>query len=170
MLRDRDAFLEEVHKRLLQAQQYAKRHYDEHHREVEFDVGAWVLLRLLHRPTHALASPSKGKLRPRYAGPFQIVERIGPVAYRLHLPAAARLHDVFHVGLLKPYNYTGSPPLGPAVLPPVQDGRLLPAPEQVLRAQLRRGAWRLLVKWQGLPEDDATWEPLEDFKALYPDV
>ena len=170
MLRDRDAFLEEVHKRLLQAQQYAKRHYDEHHREVEFDVGAWVLLRLLHRPTHALASPSKGKLRPRYAGPFQIVERIGPVAYRLHLPAAARLHDVFHVGLLKPYNYTGSPPLGPAVLPPVQDGRLLPAPEQVLRAQLRRGAWRLLVKWQGLPEDDATWEPLEDFKALYPNV
>jgi len=56
------------------------------------------------------------------------------------------------------------------VLPPVQDGRLLPAPKQVLRAQLRRGAWRLLVKWQGLPEDDATWELLEDFKALYPDV
>ena len=47
MLRDRDAFLEEVRKRLLQAQQYAKRHYDEHHREVEFDVGAWVLLRLV---------------------------------------------------------------------------------------------------------------------------
>jgi len=76
----------------------------------------------------------------------------------------------FHMGLLKPYNYTGSPPSGPAVLPPVQDGRLLPAPKQVLRAQLRRGAWCLLVKWQGLPEDDATWEPLEDFKALYPDV
>jgi hypothetical protein len=74
------------------------------------------------------------------------------------------------VGLLKPYNYTGVSPTGPAVLPPVQDGRLLPAPEQVLRAQQRRGAWRLLVKWQGFPEDDATWEPLEEFKALYPDV
>jgi hypothetical protein len=95
---------------------------------VEFDVGAWVLLRLLHRPTHALASPSKGKLRPRYAGPFQIIERIGRVPYRLRLPADVRLHDVFHVGLLNPYNYVGSPPSTPAVLPPVQDGRLLPAP------------------------------------------
>ena len=55
-------------------------------------------------------------------------------------------------------------------MPPVQDGRLLPAPERVLRAQLRRGDWMLLVKWQGLTEDDATWEPLQHFKDLYPDV
>jgi hypothetical protein len=74
------------------------------------------------------------------------------------------------VGLLKPYNSTGSPPSTPAVLPLVQDGRLLPAPTQVLRAQLRRGAWHILVKWQGLLEDDATWEPLDDFKTLDPDV
>jgi hypothetical protein len=166
LLRDRDKFLAEVRERLLQAQQYAKRHYDEHHREVEFDVGAWVLLRLLHRPTQALASPAKGKLRPRYAGPFQVVERVGPVAYHLQLPLEARLHDVFHVGLLKPYNSLGTPPALPMALPPVQDGRLLPAPERVLRAQQHRGVWRLLIKWQGLPDDDATWESLEDFKTL----
>jgi len=171
LLRDHDTFLMEVRERLLQAQQYAKHHYDEHHPEVAFDVGAWVLLRLLHHPTHALATPSRGKLRPRYAGPFQIVERIGPVAYRLQLPAAARLHNVFHVGLLKPYRSPGGdPPAAPAAMPPVQDGCLLPAPERVLCAQLRRGDWMLLVKWQGLTEDDATWEPLQHFKDLYPDV
>ena len=55
-------------------------------------------------------------------------------------------------------------------MPPVLDGRLLPAPETVVRAQLRCGNWKLLVKWQGLSEEDATWEPLNDFKALYPNV
>jgi len=42
--------LQDVRERLLQAQEYAKRHYDGHHRTVEFAVGDWVLLRLLHRP------------------------------------------------------------------------------------------------------------------------
>jgi hypothetical protein len=54
LLHDRDHFLAEFRECLLQAQQYAKRHYDDHHRELEFAVGDWVWLRLLHRPTHSL--------------------------------------------------------------------------------------------------------------------
>jgi hypothetical protein len=55
-------------------------------------------------------------------------------------------------------------------VPPVQDSHLLPAPERVLRAQLHRGAWHVLVKWQGLPTDDATWELLQELHNLYPNV
>jgi hypothetical protein len=46
----------------------------------------------------------KGKLSPRYIGPFEILERVGPVAYRLALPPRlAGIHDVFHVSMLRKY-------------------------------------------------------------------
>jgi len=70
LLRGRDSFLADVRERLLQARQHAKHYYDVHHRELEFAVGEWVWLRLLHRPTHSLERRPKGKLGPRYAGPF----------------------------------------------------------------------------------------------------
>ena len=51
----------------------------------------------------------KGKLSPRYIGPYEILERIGPVAYRLALPPQlAKLHDVFHVSMLRRYRSNAS--------------------------------------------------------------
>jgi hypothetical protein len=130
--RSRDEMLAEVRQRLIQAQQLAKHYYDGHHHELEFAVGDWVWLRLLHRSTQSLDPRAKRKLGPRYARPFAVLERIGQLAYRLQLPAEARIHDVFHVGLLKPYR--GETPAATPALPPTSDGRLIPSPAKVLRA------------------------------------
>jgi hypothetical protein len=166
MLQERDLFLGEVRDRLLQAQEHARRFYDGRHRELEFSIDDWVWLRLLHRNAQSLVDHPKGKLGPLYAGPFRVIERVGTVVYRLELPKGTHIHDVFHVGLLKPFR--GSPPLLPPTMPPMENGRLLPSPEKIIRARLKRGQWHVLVQWSEAKPEDATWEPLQQFTASYP--
>jgi hypothetical protein len=54
-------------------------------------------------------------------------------------------------------------------MPPLLHGRILPEPEVAVRAELRRGVWHVRIKWRGLPDEDATWEQLEEFRSHYPD-
>jgi hypothetical protein len=74
-----------------------------------------------------------------------VIERIGQVAYRLQHPEGSRLHDVFHVGLLKPFH--GDPPASTPPLPLIHDGRVVLTPAQVWRAHVQHGAWEILVEW-----------------------
>jgi hypothetical protein len=82
-LLERDEFIREVCERLEQAQQYYKGAYNKKHRDVQFVEGKWVWLRLMHRPIASLDNIGKGKLGPKFFGPFKIVARVGEVAYRL---------------------------------------------------------------------------------------
>jgi hypothetical protein len=139
---DRDQLLWDIWDRLLQAQQHFKS-YDAKHRPLQFEVGDWVWLCLHHRPAAFLGATAKGKLAPKFYGPYQILAKIDSVAYRLELPPRARIHNVFHVGLLKPYH--GPAPSAPPPLPAMFNGRVLPVPQHALRARLSRGVWQVLV-------------------------
>jgi len=165
-LQDRDTFLTEIRERLILAQDTMREHHNKKRRDVEFAVGEWVLLRLHQRTAVGITAASPSKLAARYFGPYQVVERLGAVAYRLQLPPKARIHDVFHVALLK--KFVGVPPAAPMPLPAIFRGRVVPTPTKVVRARLNRDRWELLVQWEGLPAADATWEPIADFKERYP--
>ncbi|CAI7788418.1 unnamed protein product [Closterium sp. NIES-53] len=89
---------EHVRKHLELANARMARTTNRSRREVSFSVGARVLLDSCN-----LRLPQDSKLRPQFIGPFVIKRALGPVAYRLCLPAHFRMHPSFYVSLLRPY-------------------------------------------------------------------
>lgn len=87
------------------------------------------------------------------------------MAYQLELPTGGRIHDVFHVSFLK--EYKGPQPDVVGDLPLVYDGKALPTPQAIINTRLNRGRRELLVQWAGCPQEDATWEPIDNFRAAY---
>jgi hypothetical protein len=92
-----------IRQRIKEAQDRQKSYVNAHRVDRSYEVGDQVFLRVkLHK---SLLKFGKGdKLYPRFMGPFEIVERKGPVAYRLALPdSLRRMQDVFHVSVLRHY-------------------------------------------------------------------
>jgi hypothetical protein len=167
-LRDRDTFIADIKERLLQAQSIMKTYHDQSRRQVEFQVGDWVWLHLNHRTASAIRPAGQNKLSPKYYGPYEVMEKIEAVAYRLQLPPKAQIHNVFHVVFLK--KFEGTPPTKPTPLPPIVRGRAVAQPDRVVRARSAGSSWEILVQWKGKSMAEATWEPLQQFKEDYPDV
>jgi hypothetical protein len=165
-MEDRDEFLADVRYRLEQAQAVQKAFYDQHHRDVSYQVSDWVWLRLRHRELASLPQVTKGKLKPRFFGPYQVTELINNLAVRLALPPRTRLHDVFHVSLLK--KFVGMPPDAPPPLPTIHNGAAIPEPERATRMRLARGVRQVLIEWKGEPATSATWEDVDTFMDRYP--
>jgi hypothetical protein len=142
------------------AQDRQKSFADQRRRDVVYSVGQQVFL---STQNFRLAKPGSRKLLPKWVGPFQILERIGQVAYRLDMPANSKMHYVFHVSLLKPYRSDGrvQPPPPPIKL----ENSLEFEVERILdHRQVKRGRNRttrneFLVKWLGYGPEHNTWEP-----------
>jgi hypothetical protein len=127
-----------------------------------------VLLRLRQRSPASLATDTTGKLKPRFYGSFRVLELINEVDVCLELPARARIHDVFHVGVLKKCHGTPpqvTPPLPPA---PLHHGAVTLEPDRVVRTRLNRGVHQVLVQWKDQSPASATWEDMDTFTAKFP--
>ncbi|KAL4029991.1 hypothetical protein IC575_008222 [Cucumis melo] len=98
-----NAAIQKIRARMLTAQSRQKSYADVRRKDLEFEVGDMVFLKVAPMKG-VLRFAKKGKLSPRFVGPFEILERIGPVAYRLALPPSfAAVHDVFHISMLRKY-------------------------------------------------------------------
>ena len=115
----------------------------------------------------------KGKLSPRYIGPYQITQRVGEVAYRLELPPElARVHNVFHVSMLRHYVSDPSHVIPPQLLEINPDLTYKEEPLTILdwKDKVLRNKTIQMVKVlrENHSVEEATWETEDRMRDLYP--
>ena len=163
-----------IRDRLLAAQSRQKSYADHRRRPLEFQVGDHVFLRVSPRKG-VFRFGKKGKLAPRYIGPFEILQRVGEVAYQLALPPQLfGIHDVFHVSLLRKYEPDVSHILDWQELKLQENMKYEERPRKILDVQERvlRNKVIPLVKvlWEHHGVEEATWELEADVKKRYPEL
>ncbi|GJW40754.1 putative nucleotidyltransferase, ribonuclease H [Tanacetum coccineum] len=158
--------------KLKEARSRQKSYVDRHRRALEFKPGDHVFLKV--SPCRGVRRFGlKGKLSPRFIGPFEILDRVGEVSYRLALPPQlSHVHNVFHVSLLRGYNYHPYHVVQYPFDKIREDLSFVEEPEAILDRQERvmRKKTIPLVKvlWKNHPEREATWENEEIMRTDYP--
>jgi hypothetical protein len=137
LLTEQDPFLEQTKVYLQQSQDYYSKYYDNKHTDRTFEVGDWVWLKLMTQTAVGISNLQIGKLALKYFRPFQISECITSVAYRLNLLEETRIHNAFHVSVLK--KHKGTPPSEPGQVPTMHKGAAVPEPDLALKSWLYRG-------------------------------
>ena len=115
----------------------------------------------------------RGKLSPRFIGHFEILERVGTVAYRLALtPSMLGVHEVFHVSMLWKYTPDPAHVVDWGQIEVDTDGTFEEGPVCILDSRyqvLRRKTVRLVsVLWRHYGVEDSTWEREDTMQATYP--
>ncbi|KAL0537615.1 hypothetical protein IC582_026598 [Cucumis melo] len=156
------------------AQSRQKSYADVRRKDLEFEVGDKVFLKVA--PMRGVVRfERRGKLSPRFVGPFEILERIGPVAYRLALPPSlSTVHDVFHVSMLRKYVPDPSHVVDYEPLEVDENLSYTEQPVEVLAREVKtlRNKEIPLVKvlWQNHRVEEATWKREDDMRSRYPEL
>ncbi|PKU85868.1 hypothetical protein MA16_Dca011799 [Dendrobium catenatum] len=159
-LEERDRVLEDLKKHLMRAQQIMKKQADSHRRDIQFEIGEKVFLKLRPYRQRTVARRMNQKLAPRYFGPYEVLNRIGVVAYRLKLPPSATIHPVFHVSQLR--RAIGEHATSEELLDTMtKDLEVVLEPLELVGVRSnKKGNKEVLIKWRVLPDFDAMWEPI----------
>ncbi|XP_074316319.1 uncharacterized protein LOC141652658 [Silene latifolia] len=163
-----------IRERMKAAQDRQKSYADVRRRPLEFEVGDKVFLKV--SPMKGVKRFGvKGKLSPKYIGPYDVIKRIGAVAYKLDLPPSlGKVHDVFHVSQLRKYISDPShvlqneiPELEPSLSFEERPIRILDKKEKKLRSKV---VPLVKVLWKCGDVEEETWEPEASMRAKYPSL
>ncbi|KAK6117429.1 hypothetical protein DH2020_048823 [Rehmannia glutinosa] len=166
--------IDKVRDRIKIVQDRQKSYVDQRRKDMQFEAGEKVFLKVA--PTKGIARfGKKGKLRPRFIGPFEILERVGDVAYRLALPPElAAVHNVFHVSMLRKYVHDPSHIINHEVLEVNRDMTYEEKPMAILDRKIHKlrnkDITLVKIQWTRHGQKEATWEREADIRTKYPEL
>ena len=138
------------------------KYFNKKHQRQEFQQGDLVMLSAKNLKQKR---PNK-KLSNKAIGPFRVRKRIGTQAYHLWLPPAYRIHPVFHVSLLEPYQRRpGDTDIPEYPVPDLEGDDEIGEVEQILKKRKSDGVLQYLIRWVGHPKAYDQWIPAEDVHA-----
>nr|GEY01216.1 putative reverse transcriptase domain-containing protein [Tanacetum cinerariifolium] len=161
-----------IREKLKAARDRQKSYADNRCKPLEFEVRDQVLLKVSHWKG-AIRFGKKGKLAPRYVGPFEILERVGPVAYGLRLPEElSSVHDTFHVSNLKKCLADANLHVPLDEIKVDKTLRFVEEPVKIIDRgvkSLKRSKISIVkVRWNSKRGLEFTWEREDHMEAKYP--
>ena len=172
LIRDTSEKVSLIRQRLLMAQSRQKSYADVQRRPLEFEVEDHVFLKVMLK-RGVVRFGKRGKLSPRFIGPFEILERIDTIAYRLALPPSmSGVHKVFHVSMLRKYTPDPAHVVDWGQIEVDTDGTFEEGPVCILDSRdqvLRRKTVRVVrVLWRHYGVEGSMWECEDTIRATYP--
>ncbi|XP_073056957.1 uncharacterized protein [Primulina eburnea] len=163
-----------IQDRMKTAQTRQKSYADNRRMPLKFEVGDHVFVKIA--PLKGIMRfGRKGKLSPRFIGPFEILDRIGERAYCLALPPGLdRVHNVFHVSMLRKYISNPSHVLRHEALDLMSNLTYQEVPIQILDRKVKvlrnKEIGIIKILWRNQLVEESTWEPEEEMKQRYPEL
>ncbi|GJZ65037.1 putative reverse transcriptase domain-containing protein [Tanacetum coccineum] len=160
-----------IKEKLKAARDRQKSYADKRRKPLEFEVGDQVLLKV--SPWKGVVRfRKKGKLAPRYVGPFEILERIGLVAYRLRLPKElSSVHDTFHVSNLKKCLADANLHVPLDEIKVDKTLHFIEEPVEIMEREIkklkRRNIALIKVRWNSKRGPEFTWEQEDQMRNKY---
>ena len=163
-----------IQERMRTAFSRQKSYADPRRRDVQFGVGDHIFFKISPMKG-VMRFGKKGKLTPRYIGPFEILDRVGNVSHRLSLPPNfGHVHPVFHISMLRKYVPHPSYILQTQEIEVHKDLSYEEVPLAIVDRQIRKLRNKEIamvkVQWWNHEVEECTWESEQSMKDKYPQL